>query len=71
VKPFSADKEAFYIPDGDIGTAVPAVTCRLSTSCGGDLPWLLLTQINQTRALRPDVNWSRGRTAASLWCNKM
>jgi len=62
---------SIYIPEGDIGTAVPAVACRLSTSCGVDLPWLLRTQINQTRALRPDVNWIRGRTAVSLWRNKM
>jgi len=69
--PCGADKQAFCISEGDIGTAVPAVTCRLSTTCGGDLPWLLLTQINQTRALRSDVNWSRGRTAGSLWRNKL
>ena len=63
MKPCGADKQEFYVPQGDIGIAVPAVTCRLSTTCEEDLLWLLLTQINQTRALRPDVNWSRGRTA--------
>jgi hypothetical protein len=66
-----SDKQTFDIPKAAIGTAVPAMACRMSAACRAKLSRCCSHRsINQSRAHRPDVNWSRGRTAGSLCRNK-